>query len=94
MVGLDQTPEETLAILPIPAGMGLSCPKCSYVLGSLAKYCNQCGTVMPKSEKHLDKREVDERRRETCSLSGHSYQVVLVKARFCAQCGEPIGYVH
>ena len=72
------------------------CPKCKKEMGSLANFCNQCGTRLPPPPQPVDPAEQAELRIESswegknfgiCGQRGHFMQAAIVNAKFCAVCG-------
>gem|GEM_PF-3527746 len=68
----------------------LECPNCKHRLGSLAKFCNQCGTAMPEPAIPIDPRELAEHTQFQCNKLGHLLQQGLVDAKFCSSCGTKL----
>lgn len=81
--------------MKINLGIGITCPKCKKQMGSLAHFCNECGTVLPPPSKPVDSKEQAEIDAEfswkdaggNCGRMGHMMQAALVNAKFCAVCG-------
>jgi hypothetical protein len=78
----------------IPPEFSIVCPKCLKIMGSLAKFCNQCGAELPSPTEIVSEEERRTAKRQLCSPNGHLIQVAAANAKFCVQCGVAIGYTH
>lgn len=88
--------------MPIRVGSGIVCPRCKRRLGSLARYCNQCGSKLPPPLIPVDPDERFQADQEVnlgedgIGLSGdmgHVTQAVTVGAKFCLVCGKEFHFV-
>ena len=75
----------------------LRCPECNHKMGSLPRFCQQCGFGMPAPDVSVDKKEWEgtikpfgRSKYGICGPIGHVFQKGLVAASFCAACGTDI----
>ena len=81
------------------------CSFCGKDLGSLARFCIECGTELPKlSPEENPGEDVDHKQRllrdklfvallgePLCSETGHGFQREKMQAVYCIECGQKIG---
>ncbi|MBU1131773.1 zinc ribbon domain-containing protein [Patescibacteria group bacterium] len=77
---------------------GITCPKCENKMGSLANFCNQCGTKLPPPNEPIDLDEKEGAKENfaegkyfgMCGTASHGFQRKLADAKFCIICGRKI----
>lgn len=70
------------------------CPTCGKGMGSLALFCNKCGTELPPNSNPVDleEGEREEILRVFCEGLGHKIQTLLLgSVNFCPFCGANLG---
>jgi hypothetical protein len=71
----------------------ISCPKCEHEMGTLARFCNECGEYVAIELTASLKKEQAEWKRIHCDEKGHKLQFIHEKPKsFCAYCGKKLHY--